>query len=300
MAAHASIQAMQMGNSCRTSSSHRTSYRLLLLLLAMALQTGCLSLTSVSATGAIGTWIGARAGATKDLTLYCDAENIFAGATPTCPREQVSAAIDEISRYSQALSEYSTALKNLADYNDVRGADPVRTLVWNIQRISANGAMPIDPSSVAMQQGAASLLATLSEEWRRHQLEKIVKESNPHVQALCEGLLSRVSLLGEPARQMIQSSLPFRRRNLQELEKSIKVADPIAKQQRQAELAALLHFEHGLRHSYEALLSYKKAVLAFSRSHQILCDSVTSKRSLRSHDKEMFEQLRKELPELLK
>lgn len=110
---------------------------------------------------------------------------------------------------------------------------------------------------------------SLSEEWRRHQLEKIVKESNPHVQALCEGLLSRVSLLGEPARQMIQSSLPFRRRNLQELEKSIKVADPIAKQQRQAELAALLHFEHGLRHSYEALLARKRCS-CFPRSHQIL------------------------------
>ncbi len=236
--------------------------------------------------------------------LYCGAENIFAGvsgtAQPTCSLEQTTGAVAEITEYSQALTEYATALKNLADYNDIRGADPARSLVWNLQRISLGGVMPVDGASLAMQQGAASLLAALSEEWRRNKLEKIVKESHPHVLALCEGLLSRVSLLSEPARQMLESGLPFRRRNLIELERSIKVSDPAARQQRQAQLIALLHFEHGLRASYESLLSYKKAVLAFSRSHQILFDSVTQSRSLRRHDKEIFEQLRKELPPLLK
>ena len=33
----------------------------------------CLSLRSVSATGAVGTWIGARVMAAKDLALYCEA-----------------------------------------------------------------------------------------------------------------------------------------------------------------------------------------------------------------------------------
>ena len=95
---------------------------------------------SVSATGAVGTWIGARASAAKDLVLYCEAENILAGvsstALPTCSIEQTTATIAEITEYSQALSEYATALKNLADYNDVRGADPARSLIWNLQRVS--------------------------------------------------------------------------------------------------------------------------------------------------------------------
>jgi len=291
---------MPMGNSCRKSPLFRLVSPHWLLLLLLQCASGCLSLTSVSATGAVGTWIGARAGAAKDLRLYCEAENVFAGATPTCPMEQTAAAIEEITRYSQALTEYATQLKNLADYNDQRVADPVRTLVWNAQRVSAAGAMPIDASSVSMQQGAASLLAVLTEEWRRHKLEKLIKESHPHVLALCEGLLLRVSLLSEPARQMLESGLPFRRRNLLEIERSRKVSDPAARQQRQAQQIALLHFEHGLRASYDGVLSYKKAVLAFSRGHQILFESVTSQRSLRGHDKEIFEQLRKELPALLK
>lgn len=295
---------MQIGNTCRKLRFPIPGWGWLLVLLWLPLGSGCLALRSVSATGAVGTWIGARAGAAKDMVLYCEAENILAGVSstgsPTCSVAQVSTTVEEIAQYSQALSEYAAMLKNLADYNDARGADPARALVWNIQRVSAWGAMPVDASSLSMQQGAASLLAMLSEEWRRNKLEGIIKESHPHVLALCEGLLQRVSLLSEPARQMVQSGLPFRRRNLIELERSIKVADPAARQQRQAQLIALLHVEHGLRASYESLLSYKKAVLAFSRSHQILFDSVTSHRSLRSHDKEIFELLRKELPPLLK
>lgn len=290
-------QAMTMGNCfgrLRTAG-------LWIALLALPLSSGCLSLRSVSATGAVGTWIGARAPATKDLQLYCEAENILAGVQnpATCQLEPTLQAIEEIERYSKALTEYATALRNLADYNDVRGADPARVLVFNMQRVSAWGAMPVDASSLSLQQGAASLLATITEEWRRYKLEQIIKQSHPLVMALCEGVLSRTTLLAESARQMSQSSLSFRRRNLAELERSQKVVDPVIRQQRQAQLVALLHFEHDLRASYEALLSFKKAVLAFSRGHQILFESVTSKRSLRSHDKEIFEQLRKELPALL-
>lgn len=291
---------MQKGNSCRVQVGIRLRFLGLALLLLLPGLSGCLSLRSVSATGAVGTWIFARAGSTKDLLLYCDAENILAGSTPTCSREATAAALEEISRYSQVLSDYATQLKNLADHSDLRSADPARTLVWNIQRISQQGALSIDPASVAMQQGAVTLLAFLSEEARRLKLERVIKETHPHVMAVCDGLLARVNLLGEPARQMVQSGLPFRIRNLQELERSTKISDPASRQQRQATMLALLHLQHDLSASYDALLSYKKAVLAFSRGHQILFDSVTKNRSLRSHDKEIFENLRKELPELLK
>lgn len=300
MGAHASIRPMQKGNPCRECARSRLGILGSALLFLLLFQTGCLSLRSVSATGAVGTWIYARVGATKDLLLYCDAENLLAGLTTTCPREQTAAAIADIDRYSQVLSEYATQLKNLADNNDARSADPVRTLVWNIQRVSQQGALSIDPSSVAMQQGAASLLALITEESRRRKLETVIKETHPHVVAVCDGLLARVNLLGEPARQMVQSGIPFRIRALQELDRSVKVSDPASRQQRQATMLALLHVGHDLSASYDALLSYKKAVLAFSRGHQILFDSVTKNRSLRSHDKEIFENLRKELPELLK
>ncbi|MBL8634207.1 MAG: hypothetical protein JNM40_13380 [Myxococcales bacterium] len=289
---------MTMGNSF---GRYRTA-GLWIVLVALPLLSGCLSLRSVSATGAVGTWIGARVMAAKDLALYCEAENILAGVhnPPTCQLEPTLQAIEEVDSYAKALTEYATALRNLADYNDVRGADPARILVFNIQRVSAWGAMPVDAASLSTQQGAASLLATISEEWRRYKLEQIIKQSHPLVMALCEGVLSRTTLLSESARQMSQSSLSFRRRSLAEVERSQKIVDPVLRQQRQAQLVALLHFEHDLRTSYESLLSFKKAVLAFSRGHQILFDSVTRARSLRSHDKEIFEQLRKELPPLLK
>ncbi len=301
MGAHASIRRMQKGKSLRSLDLGPARLWVCALIGLLPLLSGCLSLRSVSATGAVGTWIAARASATKDLVLYCDAENILAGVSAaTCPRPQTEAAIEDIIKYSQVLSDYATQLKNLADSSDVRTADPVRTLVWNLQRVSSQGAVAIDPTSIAMQQGAATILAILTEEARRLKLERVIKETHPHVIAVCDGLLARVNLLGEPARQMVQSGLPFRIRNLIELERSIKVSDPASKQQRQAQLLALLHFQHGLSHSYEGLLSYKKAVLAFSRGHQILFDSVTKNRSLRSHDKEIFENLRKELPELLR
>ena len=263
---------------------------------------GCLSLRSVSATGIVGTWISARAEAVKDLLLYCDAETIFAGvyAKPPCKREQVAQAVSDIAEYSKVLGEYALALRALAEHNDPRTADPVRTLVWNLQRVSSQGALSLDPSSVAMQQGAANLAALFTEEWRRRRLETIIKETHPHVLTVCGGLLARVNLLGEPARQMVTSGVPFRLRNLRELEVAQATTDPAVRQQRQAQLIALLHFQHTVSHSYEGLLSYKKAVLAFMRSHQILFDSVTKNRSLRSTDKEILAQLGQELPALLR
>ena len=233
MGAHASIRRMQKGKSLRSLDLGPARLWVCALIGLLPLLSGCLSLRSVSATGAVGTWITARASATKDLVLYCDAENILAGVSAsTCPRPQTEAAIEDIIKYSQVLSDYATQLKNLADSSDVRTADPVRTLVWNLQRVSSQGAVAIDPTSIAMQQGAATILAILTEEARRLKLERVIKETHPHVIAVCDGLLARVNLLGEPARQMVQSGLPFRIRNLIELERSIKVSDLASKQQR--------------------------------------------------------------------
>lgn len=304
MAAHASIRRMNKGTRRVAPGSafpHRRPWLVsTFLLFGLCLLTGCLSLRSVSATALIGTWIPARAPATRDLLLYCDAENLLAGlhtAAP-CKRDEVQAALSEIEQYSKVLGEYALALKNLAEHNDYRSADPARTLVWNLQRVSSYGALSLDPASVSMQQGAASIVAMLTEEWRRHKLEQVIKETHPHIVALCQGLLHRTNLLGEPARALVQNGLSVRLRNLLLVEQSLTHSDPQSRQQRQAQLLALLLFQHTLTQSYDALLLYKKSVHAFLRGHEILYDSVTQNRSLRSHDKEILAQLSKDLPPL--
>ena len=155
MGAHASIRPMQKGNPCRKCANHRLGILGSALLFPLLFQTGCLS--PAQRVGDRGRWEPGftRASAPPKTCLVLRRGKSFAGLTTTV-REQTAAAIADIDRYSQVLSEYATQLKTLQNNNDARSADPVRTLVWNIPSASQQGALSIDPSSVAMQQGAAA------------------------------------------------------------------------------------------------------------------------------------------------
>src|SRR5258708_4234528 len=109
----------------------RTAFRgWLVLLLGVMLSTGCLSFRSVTAAASVGQLVGTRVTAIPPLLIYCDAENILAGQTPTCPRTQIEAYVKEISTYTQGLANYSTGLRSLAEYNDARTGDALRLLAY--------------------------------------------------------------------------------------------------------------------------------------------------------------------------
>ena len=126
--------------------------------------------------GRVGTWIGARAHLRpKDLQLYCRT-----GKLNPCRRSEsgnVSAGTDAatVKRSSlfRPLTEYATALRNLADYNDVAGCGPCGC--WSLTCSGCRrGARCPSMLRLCLFSGAASLLGDHGE-WRRYKLEQIIK-----------------------------------------------------------------------------------------------------------------------------
>ncbi len=272
--------------------------RLLFLLLA-ALSSGCLSFRSVTAAGSIGQLVGARATAIPPLLLYCDAENILAGAVKTCPRERVDAYVKELSAYSQGLAKYATGLRNLAEYNDARVGDPLRLITYGAERLQYFTLQPLDATSQSMAAGAFQLGLLITQEWRRKELKKVIITAHPHVVAVINGLVSRAALLGEPIKYIADRGISDRRRTLVEIERSAPATDLIGRQQRQNQQLTLLQLEFFLRNGHDALVNYTKALLAFRRAHEILFASVTVRKSLGERDQEIYDLLKKDLPPLL-
>lgn len=271
----------------------------LLLVLSAALSTGCLSFRSVTAAGSIGQLIGARSTAIPPLLLYCDAENILAGAVKTCPRERVETYVKELTAYSQGLAKYATGLRNLSEYNDVRIGDPLRLLAYGGERLESFNLQPLDATSQSMAAGAYQLGLLLAQEWRRKELKNVIITAHPHVVAVVNGLISRAVLLREPIKYMAERGISDRRRTLVEIDRAAPATDLIGRQQRQNQLLTLLQLEFFLRNGHEALVNYIKALLAFRRAHEILFASVTVQNRLGERDQEIYDLLKKDLPPLL-
>ena len=153
------------------------------------LSLGCLSFRSVTAAGSVGQLVGARATAIPPLLIYCDAENILAGATPTCPRSRVEQYVKELAAYSQGLAKYGTALRNLAEYNDPRIGEALRLLAYGGERLEGFNLQPLDATSQSLAGGAYQLGLLLTQQWRRKELKRVILTSHPHVTAVVNGLL---------------------------------------------------------------------------------------------------------------
>src|SRR5438132_1461241 len=108
--------------------------RLALLLGLGAALSGCISFRSVSIAASFGQLIGSRAGAVTAFPAFCAAENILAGAVPTCPADKVELYVQEVSVYSLRLSQYATTIRNLADFNDPRLADELGQVMLGLGR----------------------------------------------------------------------------------------------------------------------------------------------------------------------
>jgi hypothetical protein len=91
--------------------------------------------------------------------------------------------------------------------------DALRQLAYSAERLDGNVLAPFDSTSVQLQTGAQSLGALLSQEWRRRKLTQLVIAAHPHVVALCDGLLARVTLLSEPVKSLaeLRTTLPAAR-----------------------------------------------------------------------------------------
>ena len=264
-----------------------------------ALSLGCLSFRSVTAAASIGQLVGARATSIPPLLIYCDAENILAGATPTCPRSRVELYVKELSAYSQGLAKYGTALRNLAEYNDPRIGEALRLLTYGGERLEGFNLQPLDATSQSLALGSYQLGLLLTQQWRRKELKRVILTAHPHVTAVVNGLLNRVVLLREPIKYMAERGISDRRRTLVEIDRLAPASDLIGRQQRQNQLLTLLQLEFFLRNGHEALVAYTKALLAFKRAHAILFESVTLKKSIGERDQEIYDLLKKELPPLL-
>lgn len=264
-----------------------------------ALSLGCLSFRSVAAAGSVGQLVGARATAIPPLLIYCDAENILAGAVKTCPRERVEQYVKELSAYSQGLAKYGTALRNLAEYSDPRIGEALRLLTYGGERLEGFTLQPLDATSQSLAGGAYQLGLLLTQQWRRKELKRVILTAHPHVTTVVNGLLNRVVLLREPIKYMADRGIADRRRTLVEIDRLAPAADLIGRQQRQNQLLTLLQLEFFLRNGHEALVAYTKALLAFKRAHAILFESVTLKKSIGERDQEIYDLLKKDLPPLL-
>lgn len=273
--------------------------RLVVLAVWATLSLGCLSFRSVTAAGSIGQLVGARATSIPPLLIYCDAENILAGATPTCPRPRVELYVKELSAYSQGLAKYGTALRNLAEYNDPRIGEALRLLTYGGERLEGFNLQPLDATSQSLANGAYQLGLLLTQQWRRKELKRVILTAHPHVTLVVNGLLNRVVLLREPIKYMAERGIADRRRTLVEIDRLAPVSDLIGRQQRQNQMLTLLQLEFFLRNGHEALVAYTKALLAFKRAHAILFESVTLKKSIGERDQEIYDLLKKDLPPLL-
>ena len=271
------------------------------LLAALSMLAGCLSFRRVSAAAGVGQLVGARAVSVTIMPLYCDAENVLAGTGQTCPRDKVVTYVEEIVQYSKGIGRYAASLGALADYNDAYAGDALRQLAYSAERLDGNVLPPFDSTSVQLQTGAQSLGALLSQEWRRRKLTQLVIAAHPHVVALCDGLLARVTLLSEPVKSLAEQGLRFRRRALESLDTAPPTDndDVLDRRQRQVLRLALLQFEFLTKTGYDNILNYKKALVAFKQAHTLLYDSVTAKKTLQDQDQAIYDLLKRDLPPLL-
>ena len=292
------MSALSLGATARAARPGN-ALRLTVLVAWVALSAGCLSFRSVTAAASMGQLVGTRVTAIPPLLIYCDAENIMAGAAPTCPRERIERYVKELSAYSQGLARYATGLRSIAEYNDGRIGDSLHLLTYGGERLEFLTLQPLDATSQSLAGGAYQLGVLLTQEWRRKQLKTMVITAHPHVISVINGLLSRVALLREPIKYMAERGIADRRRTLAEIDRSAPASDLSGRQQRQNQLLTLVQLEFFLRNGHEALVNYTKALLAFKRAHEILFESVAVKPRLGERDQEIYDLLKKELPPIL-
>lgn len=280
----------------------------LLCLVVLLCGSGCLSFRSIIATASVGQMIGPRANIVSVLPVFCEAENILSptttGTQPTCPQRDIAAYSREIIRYSQNVSAYASLLADLAQFDDERLSDPLSRAIRGTE-FFVDTARGEDPGSGrTLSISAAQIAQVLTQEWRRNRIEELVRTTHPHIDAVLSGLLERVAALGESTKHQAEGDLTLRRRLLEQLDATTQPADgapqALARAQRQAMLLGLLHFQQFAKRSNEGLVEYKKAVLAFRRAHQVLYDRVSQNRSLLEDDSRVYEELKKDIPPLLK
>ena len=296
--------------------------RLALFLLCMTAalaQSGCLSFRSATALGSVGQLVGQRSVSIKIMPFFCDAQNVLAGPVPTCPRDQIQAYVDEITKYSQSVAKYASGLRRLAEFNDEGFGDELSDAITGVDKLNQAAGMT-DAAGVSLSTAASSLGAVLTQEWRRNKLEELVRRSHPPLIQLLDGLLGRTALLTESVKALAEQDLAFRRRALAEIDRlpapprppgqspprppgppgPPPAVDLAARQQRQAVQLGLLQFEWFTQQAYDNLVNYQKALLAFKQGHLIVYRSVTTSRSLSDNDQEIYDLLKKDLPKILK
>jgi hypothetical protein len=283
---------------------------LLLLLPGLLTAAGCLSFRSVVATASVGQMIGPRAAALGLLPVFCQAENILSrsatSAAPSCPQAEIDRHSQELTRYSQNVSAYAAMLRDIAEFDDNRVSDPLDRVVRGTQFFGelAQGNLDASPAASSVSAAAAKVTQVLTQEWRRNRIEELVRDTHPALDAVLQGLVERAAALGESMKFQAEQDLALRRRILDELDRETRPSEPtaaaIVRTQNQAMLLGLLHFQHFARRANEALLEYKKSVVAFRRAHQLLYERVSQNRSLFEDDSRVYEALKKDIPPLLK
>jgi len=284
----------------------------LALLCGLLCTTGCLSFRSVTATASVGQLIAPRASALGLLPVFCQGENILSRTqqhpVDSCPLAEIERQSQELVRYSQNVSAYAGMLRDIAEFDDNRIRDPLDQVVRGTPFFVeiAQGNLDVAPSSpgTSVSMAAAKITQVLTQEWRRNRIEALVRDTHPALDAVLKGLLERVAALGESTKFQAEKDIALRRRILAELDRETVPSDPtasaIVRTQHQAMLLGLLHFQHFARRANEALLEYKKSVVAFRRAHQILYERVSQNRSLLEDDSRVYEVLQKDIPPLLK
>lgn len=282
----------------------------LLLFCLLAVQAGCLSLRSVSATGGVGALIGPRAQTLIVVPVLCVAENTLAGATPTCPEKQVTEQIEDIKRYSQALTRYGTALRGLADFNDAYAGLAFWDLALGADLLMSTVSTNALLAQMSMARSAQTLGVLLSQEWRRQKLAELIRQSHPHILAVTDGLIARTALLTESTKYLSETGIRLERELLEEIDREPSRARPgtaaatnelAERKVRQAVRLSMIQFEYFARRGYEAISEYKKTLLAFRAAHVILYESIQRGRlGAKDRDEEIYELLKKELPPILK
>lgn len=261
---------------------------------------GCISFRSTSVVASFGQLVGSRAAAVAMFPTFCETENIFAGAQPTCPVDQIQRYTAELTSCSQLISRYSTTLRNLADFKDPRLSDELNQTLLGLSRMGEIVVPPDDRAGQQIASAAAQVTSILSQGWRRDKIEKLVESTHPHLLVILDGMLGRTKLLSESARYLVTDGLLQQSRMLQDVDAAPgATADPLGRRQRQAERVALLHFQLTARRGHDALVEYQKALQAFQRAHTILFEFVTQHQNGLADDGEMYELLKKTIPPIL-
>jgi hypothetical protein len=275
--------------------------RLAILFCLLGLGSGCISFRSVSVAATMGQLVGARANAAHFFPTFCEAENILAGAQPTCKPADIEVYAHEITTYSHTLSRYATMVKNLADFNDPRASDELTQLMLGLSRAGQLRLAPPDRSGQQLAAAAGTLTAFFSQGWRRNKLGSLIESSHPHVLAIIDGLLGRTRLLSEPVRDMVEGGLSRRRMMLAEVDRPpFATSDAVGRFERQASRVALLQFQVFAKRGYEALADYEKSLLAFKRAHSILFEYASRHNDGLASNKEIYNQLTQDLPGILR